>query len=431
TTKPFFLNVDFAVEPDVDNDGYTVEQGDCNDNDSNIYPGAPELCDGKDNDCNPATADGSGESWYGTACDGPDTDLCKEGILTCSGGQQICTDNTGNNIEICDGLDNDCNPATADGSGESWYGTACDGPDTDLCKEGILTCSGGQQICTDNTGNNIEFCDGVDNDCNPATADGSGESWYGTATNCGTGECERVGHLACSGGIQTDTCVPGQSSEEVCDDKDNDCDGLVDEDGVCDNTPAGQDVHVEDEWHQASVTFDSVLQGGDTIFATGPCGGSAWEGFTLIPADNPTCVEIETTAEFAGSVKVCINYDDTGLTLDQEQKLVMIHCNDQGKCSMIPCDPPIPVDTVNNVVCGCTETFSIFGVGFWEGCNADLDYDGVVDGKDLSDFVNAYGTASGHSAFIPHADFDGSGTIDAGDIPAMGRGLGADNCPIP
>ena len=42
-------------EPDVDNDGdgFTEEQGDCNDNDSSIYPGATEICDdGIDQDCN-------------------------------------------------------------------------------------------------------------------------------------------------------------------------------------------------------------------------------------------------------------------------------------------------------------------------------------------------------------------------------------------
>jgi len=36
---------------DADQDGFTACEGDCNDNDSSIYPNAPELCDGIDNDC--------------------------------------------------------------------------------------------------------------------------------------------------------------------------------------------------------------------------------------------------------------------------------------------------------------------------------------------------------------------------------------------
>lgn len=37
---------------DADGDGYYVCIDDCNDNDNTVYPGAPEICDGKDNNCN-------------------------------------------------------------------------------------------------------------------------------------------------------------------------------------------------------------------------------------------------------------------------------------------------------------------------------------------------------------------------------------------
>lgn len=37
---------------DVDNDGFTSCNGDCNDNDNTVYPGATEVCNGVDDDCN-------------------------------------------------------------------------------------------------------------------------------------------------------------------------------------------------------------------------------------------------------------------------------------------------------------------------------------------------------------------------------------------
>jgi hypothetical protein len=101
----------------------------------------------------------------GVACDGADTDLCNEGFTECTGGAIVCNDTTGDNPDICDGLDNDCNPSTLDGSQDPMSGVLCDGADSDLCEEGQWVCTGGFLSCNDFTGDTVELCNTLDDDC--------------------------------------------------------------------------------------------------------------------------------------------------------------------------------------------------------------------------------------------------------------------------
>ena len=85
---------------DDDGDGFTENEGDCNDNDAIIYPGAPEICgDGIDQDCN------------GSDLNCEDVDNDGDGFTTNDGD---CNDNDSSiypgATEICDdGIDQDCN----------------------------------------------------------------------------------------------------------------------------------------------------------------------------------------------------------------------------------------------------------------------------------------------------------------------------------
>ena len=70
---------------DRDSDGYTAEEGDCNDEDASIHPGADEACNGVDDDCDSQIDEGLSRVWYAdtdfdgfgdptasiTACDPP------------------------------------------------------------------------------------------------------------------------------------------------------------------------------------------------------------------------------------------------------------------------------------------------------------------------------------------------------------------------
>jgi hypothetical protein len=103
--------------------------------------------------------------------------------------------------------------------------------------------------------------------------------------------------------------------------------------------------------------FDSVTASGETTVsvlstAPDPPVGFLWADMYF---------DVSTTAQIAGSVEVCINYDDTGLTAEKEAGLQIFHYNTgTGQWQKIT---TIPADTDINRVCGVTTEFSPIALG--------------------------------------------------------------------
>ena len=129
-----------------------------------------EVCDGLDNNCNAAVDDG--DPGGGGVCSTGLQGVCSLGTVVCQMGSLNCVQNQSASAEICDGLDNDCDSGTPDGSDEPTLNDPCDGADSDQCAEGFVECSGASPSCSDTSSNDIEVCNGLDDDCNGFEDDG-------------------------------------------------------------------------------------------------------------------------------------------------------------------------------------------------------------------------------------------------------------------
>jgi hypothetical protein len=73
----FFIAVPSFALIDNDGDGYYLDAvpADCNDSDPNVHPGASEICDDKDNDCDGLTDEGLAGCWAKTGLSGGGTQI--------------------------------------------------------------------------------------------------------------------------------------------------------------------------------------------------------------------------------------------------------------------------------------------------------------------------------------------------------------------
>jgi len=121
------------------------------------------------------------------------------------------------------------------------------------------------------------------------------------------------------------------------------------------NTPEGTGILVDFPTVEAAVTFDEVTSAGGTFVSTTEfVPGSGEQAIEFISSN----YQFNTTASYAGGIRVQISYDDSSLIEHEEEALKLFKIA-EGTATDITTE----LDTEQNLITGVTDSFSSFAVG--------------------------------------------------------------------
>jgi len=357
---------------DGDRDGVPIED-DCDDNDASAFPGATEICDDVDNDC-----DGT------LPPEEQDTDL--DGFTPCNGD---CNDTHPDVYpiapELCDGIDNDCDgdlqEVDADGDGERGCDGDCDDADPLRYTGAPERCNGLDDDCDtavpvnedDDDSDTFRICDGDCLDGNPTVNPGAAELCDGLDTDCDLSipldeyDDDNDFFLECAECDDADATVH-PSAPELCDGIDNDCDGVVPGDEV-------------------DVDLDTFLACDDCDDADADSYPGAPEFCDGLDNDCDTVVPpAELTDDDNDTWLLCDDCDDGEATVNPGATEL---CDgvDTDCDTVVPPDELVDDDNDGSLLCeDCDDGDATVNPAAGELCDElDTDCDGVIPGNEIDD----------------------------------------------
>ncbi|MCB9760433.1 MAG: putative metal-binding motif-containing protein [Alphaproteobacteria bacterium] len=263
---------------DADGDGYAAE-GDCDDEDAAINPGAAEVCDGVDNNCDGQVDEGVTTTWY--------ADNDGDGYGDSAAATEACEAPTGT-VAVggdCDDGDAAYNPGAAENDCADPNDYNCDGSVgyADNDGDGYAAC----EECDDSEAAvnpaATEVCDEVDNNCDGQIDEGVTTTYYADADADGYGDAaapleacaQPEGYSESATDCDDAVAAINPAATEVCNDLDDDCDGLTDTaDDSLDWSTAGIWYIDDDGDGYGDAAVSTCNQPSGTVEVSGDCDDS-------------------------------------------------------------------------------------------------------------------------------------------------------------